>query len=182
VKTAKFPPLIDSFSGSWYFLSNFYLTSVQMVDVPFLPPFPEWMWHLTFPSTEHAFQAAKFLIQPKNVDFTDPHMTAADAKMYGRTLKPIRTDWEKTNVTGRELKLDIMEGVLEAKFNGSILRRKLLSTFRAELVEGNHWHDTYWGVCNGTGRRCNGGHDPFGDNHLGKLLMKIRDKNLGGAK
>jgi predicted NAD-dependent protein-ADP-ribosyltransferase YbiA (DUF1768 family) len=33
-----------------------------------------------------------------------------------------------------------------------------------ELIEGNWWGDTYWGVCNGVG-----------ENHLGKLLMKIRD-------
>ena len=34
-----------------------------------------------------------------------------------------------------------------------------------ELIEGNWWGDTYWGVCNGVG-----------ENHLGKLLMKIREE------
>lgn len=34
----------------------------------------------------------------------------------------------------------------------------------AELIEGNNWGDTFWGVCNGRG-----------ENMLGKLLMEIRD-------
>lgn len=29
--------------------------------------------------------------------------------------------------------------------------------------KGNHWHDTYWGVCDGAG-----------ENRLGKLLMQVR--------
>lgn len=33
------------------------------------------------------------------------------------------------------------------------------------VYKGNYWKDTYWGVCNGVG-----------ENHLGKLLMKIREK------
>ncbi len=39
--------------------------------------------------------------------------------------------------------------------------KKLLSP--EELVEGNWWNDTFWGVCNGEGQ-----------NNLGKILMKIR--------
>lgn len=35
------------------------------------------------------------------------------------------------------------------------------------IIEVNNWGDTYWGVCNG-----------IGDNHLGKILMKIRDNNV----
>ena len=36
-------------------------------------------------------------------------------------------------------------------------------TNNEELIEGNTWNDTYWGVCNGRGQ-----------NHLGKILMKVR--------
>lgn len=43
------------------------------------------------------------------------------------------------------------------------LKAKLLETGDAELVESNWWHDYFWGVCNGRG-----------ENHLGKILMKIR--------
>ncbi len=33
-----------------------------------------------------------------------------------------------------------------------------------EIVERNTWNDTFWGVCKGKG-----------ENHLGILLMEIRD-------
>ena len=40
----------------------------------------------------------------------------------------------------------------------------LLETGDEELVEGNTWSDTTWGVCNGVG-----------ENKLGRLLMIVRD-------
>jgi predicted NAD-dependent protein-ADP-ribosyltransferase YbiA (DUF1768 family) len=43
------------------------------------------------------------------------------------------------------------------------LRVKLLNTGDLQLVEGNYWGDTFWGVCNGKG-----------ENHLGKILMRVR--------
>jgi len=41
---------------------------------------------------------------------------------------------------------------------------QLLATGDVELIEGNTWHDTEWGVCNGIGK-----------NKLGKILMRIRE-------
>ena len=52
---------------------------------------------------------------------------------------------------------------LRSKFSAPELREKLLDTGDAELIEGNWWNDTTWGVCNGVG-----------ENRLGKLLMQIR--------
>ena len=43
------------------------------------------------------------------------------------------------------------------------LMEKLIATGNAELIEGNWWKDTYWGVCDG-----------IGENKLGKILMQIR--------
>ncbi len=45
------------------------------------------------------------------------------------------------------------------------LKRLLLATGDAELIEGNDWGDTIWGMCDGEG-----------ENLLGKILMKVRDK------
>jgi predicted NAD-dependent protein-ADP-ribosyltransferase YbiA (DUF1768 family) len=39
----------------------------------------------------------------------------------------------------------------------------LLATDEADLVEGNHWNDTFWGVCRGVGQ-----------NWLGRILMDER--------
>ena len=66
-----------------------------------------------------------------------------------------------------------MEEVVRAKFsqNPELLQR-LIDTGDMELVEGNRWHDAYWGVDLATGE---------GENHLGLILMKIRSE-LGGAE
>lgn len=60
-------------------------------------------------------------------------------------------------------KLSVMEQILRQKFKNAVPAGVLGSTGKATLIEGNTWGDTYWGVCGGTG-----------ENHLGKLLMKIR--------
>ena len=88
------------------------------------------------------------------------------AKKMGRSLQ-IRPDWE-------DVKLNIMEDLVRLKFTThSGLRKKLLRTGDAELIEGNWWGDQFWGVSKG-----------YGENHLGKILMKVRDdfKNESGYK
>ena len=139
----KLPAKIDSFSGPWGFLSNFAPCEVLLDD------------GVTYPSVEHAYQAAKTLDLGKRLNFVLTGITPSMAKQMGKKLK-LRPDWE-------EVKVGIMRDLLMQKFNPSILRRKLLSTFQAELIEGNWWNDTFWGVCNGVG-----------ENWLGKLLMEVR--------
>ena len=51
------------------------------------------------------------------------------------------------------------------------LRKKLLATGDAYIVEGNHWHDNFWGNCSCS--RCD---RLVGQNHLGKILMLIRKR------
>lgn len=109
-----------------------------------------------YPSAEHAYQAAKTL------DLHTRHLisklrSAADAKAAGRHVN-LRADWEY-------VKLFVMEDILREKFKDEILRAKLINTRDEELIEGNWWGDRYWGVCRGEG-----------ENHLGKLLMKIREE------
>ena len=55
------------------------------------------------------------------------------------------------------------------KFQNENLRKLLLATGDAELIEGNYWHDYYWGICNGVGQ-----------NWLGKILMEEREKIKNG--
>jgi ribA/ribD-fused uncharacterized protein len=136
--------IIDSFSGEYYFLSNFY-------------PWPIHYEGLTYPSVEHAYQAHKSTDVEVHKRFTDKNMTAAQAKRLGRELT-LTFDWE-------DRKLPLMEDLLKIKFSGSFMAHTLLNTKDAELVEGNWWNDTYWGVCKGVGH-----------NHLGRLLMKVRSE------
>lgn len=68
------------------------------------------------------------------------HLAANQAKRRGRQIK-MRPDWE-------DRKLTIMHNLLVHKFNENLeLIPKLLDTGGAVLVEGNTWHDNYWGCC-----------------------------------
>ena len=59
-----------------------------------------------------------------------------------------------------------MAYVLHLKFRQHPeLGNLLIATGDAELIEGNIWRDTYWGVCNGVGK-----------NRLGELLMQLRNE------
>lgn len=150
-----FPTLIDSFTGAWGFLSNFYPCNVTLDGIPYR-------------SVEHAYQAAKTLKLKEREKFTFD-ITPGQAKRMGSALFERglqREDW----LTGaRE---QVMHDLVLQKFYPTILRRKLLCTFTAQLIEGNHHHDTFWGVCMGGCR--NGRHEPIGDNKLGQLLMGVR--------
>jgi predicted NAD-dependent protein-ADP-ribosyltransferase YbiA (DUF1768 family) len=68
----------------------------------------------------------------------------------------MRSDWN-------DRKLAVMRDLVGQKFDNPALAMKLIATGNELLVEGNSWHDTYWGVCNGKG-----------ENHLGKILMEVR--------
>ncbi len=160
------PTRIDSFTGVWGFLSNFAPGEVSLWVTADGEVYAHEVPDATvevYASVEHAYQAAKTLNAAAREKFRFLGVTPARAKRMGRSLK-LRPDWE-------EIKIVIMYDLLLQKFKPSIPRRKLLSTFQAELIEGNHWHDTFWGVCMG---KCDFPHAPLGGNWLGRLLMEVR--------
>jgi len=135
---------ITSFSGEYSWLSNFYPCRIVYEDY-------------TYQSVEHAFQASKSVFDSDRYKISDSNLTAGQVKKLGRTFQ-LRPDWE-------EVKLRIMMELLLIKFAwGTDLAKKLLATDNAELVEGNHWHDYFWGICNNKG-----------ENKLGKMLMQVRN-------
>lgn len=142
--------VINSFSDKYKYLSNFYPAMVKSEGI-------------TFPTVEHAYQASKSndpadWLRISRVKATD----AGYIKRYGRKIK-LRKDWNM-------IKLSIMRRFLKQKFeNYDNLKNQLLSTGDAILVEGNYWHDNYWGDC-----RCEKCSEIKGQNQLGKMLMKIR--------
>ena len=137
------PERIDRFRGDYAFLSNFHRT-----------PF-KWQGKL-WGTSEAAFQSRKTLDERQRERIRKAPSPAA-AKRLGRRVD-LRPDWER-------VKDDIMHSILMAKFAVPELRDALLATGDAELVEGNTWGDTYWGVCRGRGL-----------NRLGRMLMRIRDE------
>lgn len=141
---------IDKFDGTEYaFLSNFY-------EHRFV-----WM-HIHYPTAEHAFQTAKTLDIHERAKIRTAK-TPAEAKRLGRKCS-MRADWDST-------KIYIMDMILEAKFRDPDLRAKLLETKNAILIEGNQWHDNYWGDC-----YCSNCKDIHGKNHLGRALMNLRNE------
>ncbi|MBQ4111697.1 MAG: nicotinate (nicotinamide) nucleotide adenylyltransferase [Clostridia bacterium] len=113
---------------------------------------------LTYRNNEAAFQAQKCMTEDEKIPFTD--CEPAKAKSIGRRVT-LRPDWER-------VKLSFMEEIVYAKFSqNEDLRELLLSTGHAILKEGNTWNDIFWGVSRKTGR---------GKNHLGKILMRVRDQ------
>lgn len=136
--------VISHFGGEYRFLSNFWLAPVTYEGI-------------TYPSSEHAYQAAKTL---------DPHVremmslvnSPGQVKKLGQNVD-IRPDWE-------EIKINVMRDIVTAKFEqNEYLMRLLMETKGCHLIEGNTWGDRFWGECPiGTGR-----------NELGKILMSIRD-------
>lgn len=132
---------ITSFNGSFRFLSNFWPAKTTYEGVE-------------YPTSEHAYQAAKVVGDvAKKVILSAA--TPGIAKRMSRSFT-MRPDWDA-------VKLGVMEACLRSKFEDDTLRRALLATGDSQIIEGNTWNDTYWGVCRGVG-----------ENHLGKLLMKLR--------
>ena len=149
------PTAIIKFRGEHSFLSNFHLAPIN------------WEGH-RFPTAEHAFQYAKAIYAnaPKVAEQIAQVGSPADAKRLGKPLNTVLSHsyW---NVD----KIDTMKHILQVKFNPddrASLHQKLWETGNAPLIEGNYWHDNFWGVC-----WCD--HCPGdGVNHLGFLLMEIR--------
>jgi len=89
---------------------------------------------------------------------TDTSLSPHEAKSIGRTVL-LRDDWEK-------IKNKVMYDIVKDKFTrNTLLKYKLIETGNAQLIEGNTWNDTYWGVCCGKGL-----------NVLGNILMGIRNE------
>jgi ribA/ribD-fused uncharacterized protein len=109
-----------------------------------------------YPSIEHAYQAAKAPDEALRGPVRRSK-TAGEAKALGRKL-PLRRDWES-------VKFDVMLELLRQKFGHADLAELLLETEDAYLVEGNTWGDREWGVVEGKGK-----------NHLGRLLMQVREE------
>lgn len=133
------------FAGDYRFLSNFYMRPVNYEG------------H-TWPSVEHAYQAAKTDDSADKVEILHAR-TPGEAKRQGRRVQ-LHPNWER-------IKDEIMLELLREKFSDPWLGRLLMET-RGFLIEGNSWHDNYWGIC--YCNTCPG----EGRNKLGRSLMKVR--------
>lgn len=138
---------ITRFTDRHRFLSNFFEVPVDL-------------WGHRWRSTENAYQWKKFehlrcldvfLQVPPNV-----------SKRLGRELSPVRPEWD-------DMRLSVMRELQQAKFRQNPwLAAKLVETGSTHIYEGNTWNDTFWGV------RLDD--LSVGHNHLGEILMRLRDE------
>jgi len=133
--------VISGFQGDYRWLSNF-----EPVDVVFEGEI--------YPSVEHAYVAAKTLDRTTRRSIA-ALATPGAAKRAGKSIK-LRTDWE-------EVKLKVMSELVRQKFQHVRMRKLLLATEDAQIIETNSWGDVFWGVCQGVGQ-----------NHLGRIIMEVR--------
>lgn len=139
--------MINSFEGYYEFLSNFYNVPVFYRGV-------------LYDNSESAYQSAK----TDDVDCKKLFIgcNPGRAKRLGRKV-PKRNDWE-------EIKESVMREVVHCKFSqNDDIAEMLLSTGNEELIEGNTWHDNFWGNCSCS--KCSGKEKK---NMLGKILMEER--------
>ena len=111
-----------------------------------------------FKTNEHFYQAMKTLDEKERLQIIECDSPQC-AKKLGK-MCTIRDNWDK-------IKIEIMWIGLKNKFDQNPeLKRYLLETGDIELIEGNWWNDRFFGQC------------PIGigENHLGKLLMKLREQ------
>ena len=113
-----------------------------------------------FKSAEHAYQSEKALWPDIRRDIIEAS-SPGKAKRLGSKTR-LRKDWEY-------IKLERMLTIVRRKFNNALLGKWLLETGDRELVELNNWGDKFWGMVVEEGKM-------VGENHLGKILMIVREE------
>lgn len=125
---------------------------------------------IIYPSTENFYQAMKY-------NSTDVVMCPDTGEMFNTrkfiaALPP--TESKKfskrrtmTNPFFENTKVHIMLVAQRKKYAQEPFRSKLLATGDAHLEEGNWWKDSFWGTDIKTRK---------GLNHLGKIIMSVREE------
>jgi len=141
---------IERFAGKYDFLSNFPYALVYLDDI-------------AYDSVEKGYQAAKTF----NLDWRKKIQncsSSCSAKRIGSQITKnglLRPDWYDVNKS-------IMKELLIQKYAYPELQEKLLLTRGRILIEGNYWHDNFWGDC-----YCEKCKNIKGENNLGILTMEV---------
>lgn len=118
------------------------------------------IWDKIFPSVEHGFHYRKF-------SETAPEIAVAilAAPSPWAAMQIERKNQDKRRKDWQAVKLGIMTELVQAKVaQNEDVKACLLKTDTKKIVENSPW-DTFWGI----------GEDGLGQNHMGKILMEIRD-------
>lgn len=151
--------MINRFRGKWSFLSNFHPCEIEHKGI-------------IYPSVENYYVAMKInttqIIDGVYYSVTDLRKIISEmrdpseVKRFGRKFK-LRDNWD-------DKKLFFMNWAVREKFKNDELKKLLLETDDQYLIEGNLWHDNFYGSCGCP--KCG----DKGENHLGKILMVVRNE------
>lgn len=138
--------MIREFQGNKRWLSNFSPVKIKLDDK-------------TFSSVEHAYMSAKSDDENWKKFCANEKNTPGQVKRASKNIQLV-DDWGAK-------KLEVMKHCIRQKFNQEPYKTKLLATGKQHIQEGNKWGDKFWGVCLKTNK---------GLNHLGRLIMQVRDE------
>ena len=136
------------FRNEYWFLSNMFAARIQLVIAGQL---------YLFSCSEAAFQAAKCPSQAARFTKLDGFQAKAEGKKV-----PLVPNWNA-------IRVDVMRVIVKAKFDQHPQLMRKLRAISGEIAEYNTWGDDFWGMA------CKPGREPYGQNHLGKILMEVRD-------
>jgi len=149
--------IISKFKKEYSWLSNFHPITIPWAG-------------RNYPSVENYYQAMKLscsMESTKDLGMIWHELTYCKPGQAKRLSRTINIDLSMWNAQREETMLN----GLKVKFaTATQLQHQLIATGDKELVEGNYWHDNFWGDC-----KCNKCVTP-GLNVLGQLLMRIRTK------
>lgn len=143
---------------------RFYRVTDEFGEFSNFAPYPILLDGDRWPTSEHYFQAQKFLDAEYRGRIRGSRSPMIAARLGRSRKQPLRSDWES-------VKLETMLRAVRAKFTQhESLRARLLSTGDATIVEHTA-NDSYWGD----------GGDGSGSNMLGRILMRVRDELRDGT-
>lgn len=132
---------ITKFRGDYNFLSTMYECDIRWLD-------------LDFDCLESAIAASMTL--DRDIQELIATMEVEKVQQLSKVFD-VRDDWD-------DIKIPVVTKLTEIKFTSNIgLYNRLLATGGMEIIEGNDFYETFWGMCNGEGR-----------NEYGKILMRLR--------
>lgn len=144
---------ITAFQGEYRWLSTFWDEPIFFRREQYRTP-------------EHAYQAAKFR-DPLYQEVIRQAKTPGKAKRLGAAPDRMMVPNWKDGIEGWVA----MYEITRAKYWGHPdLEAKLLATGDTYIMEGNTWHDQYWGNCVCGGESC----VEEGRNYLGWIIMSVR--------
>ena len=140
------------FRGKYYWASNFAFSPIKY-------KIGNDEKETIFPTAEHLYQALKYIDKPEVMRIISNLQSPVDAKRIGKEI-PANSEYLK-----EDYRLSTMKTVMDLKYKIPLFRAYLLSTKDQEIIHDVYHNDTFFGKANGNGL-----------NHLGIILMEIREK------